>query len=122
MKGLRTGFCQRRIVQRALLLLALVLTPFGSFQAQTAATNRVVQFDTIRGTLRRFDQSPHVAVPVQLLDRSNQVVQTQLSDGTGGYSFTNVPRDISRPLPRARRVSLSRARPRRTGRVYQRWT
>ncbi len=54
-------------------------------------TNGVVEAASVRGKLRRFDQSFHAAVPVQLLDRSNQVVQTQLSDESGGYSFTNVP-------------------------------
>ena len=53
--------------------------------------NRAPSADSIHGKLQRFDQTPHVAVPVQLLDRSNHVVQTKLSDEAGGYSFTNVP-------------------------------
>ncbi len=62
-----------------------------TLNAQPASPNRVLELDGIYGKLRRFEQTPHVAVPVKLLDRSNQLVQTQLSDDAGGYSFTNVP-------------------------------
>src|SRR2546422_1825181 len=84
-------------IWRFILSIALVLLYATLAHAQNAALlsqptpSRAPASDTIRGKLRRFDSTPHVAVPVQLLDRSNQVVQTQLSDDAGGYSFTNVP-------------------------------
>ena len=48
-------------------------------------------YGSLSGSLRMFDRTPHVAVPVQLLGDSNQVIRTQLSDGAGAYVFTNVP-------------------------------
>jgi signal transduction histidine kinase/ligand-binding sensor domain-containing protein len=46
----------------------------------------------ISGTLRTFDPAVfHSVVPVQLINASNQVVATVLSDGSGRYAFTNVP-------------------------------
>ncbi|MEW6159424.1 MAG: hypothetical protein AB1813_18510, partial [Verrucomicrobiota bacterium] len=44
----------------------------------------------VRGSVRRLDGAPHVAVPVQLLTPSNQVIQTVLSDARGEFIFTNV--------------------------------
>ncbi|MBI3414488.1 MAG: hypothetical protein HY043_04070, partial [Verrucomicrobia bacterium] len=73
-------FQRRPLLFVVLLLLLCVVT----LHAQLDSPERIA------GKLRCFDQTPHVAVPVQLLDRSNQVVQTQLSDATGGYNFTNV--------------------------------
>jgi hypothetical protein len=73
-----------------LLLGAMLFWQPSTLDAQPASTNRVLEPDGIRGKLRRFDQSPHVVVPVQLLDHSNQIVQTQLSGEDGGYGFTNV--------------------------------
>src|SRR5881392_1639373 len=84
-------------IWRFILSIALPLLCATVAHAQNAGLvaqptpNRAPSADAIRGKLRRFDQTRHVAVPVQLLDRSNQVVETQLSDETGGYSFTNVP-------------------------------
>jgi PAS domain S-box-containing protein len=47
---------------------------------------------SISGTLRTFDPALfHAVVPVQLINASNQVVATVLSDGSGRYVFTNVP-------------------------------
>lgn len=37
-----------------------------------------------------FDQTPHVAVPVQVLNSSNQVVATMLSDESGKYRVENL--------------------------------
>ncbi|MBI3416083.1 MAG: hypothetical protein HY043_12360, partial [Verrucomicrobia bacterium] len=45
----------------------------------------------ISGTLRMFDGTPHVAVPVQILKATNEVVATVLSDVAGRFAFTNVP-------------------------------
>ncbi|MBI3416254.1 MAG: hypothetical protein HY043_13250 [Verrucomicrobia bacterium] len=45
----------------------------------------------IFGTLRMFDQTPHVAVPVQILNATNEVILTVLSDAAGRFAFTNVP-------------------------------
>ncbi|MEK7685236.1 MAG: LamG-like jellyroll fold domain-containing protein [Verrucomicrobiota bacterium] len=45
---------------------------------------------SLSGTLRMFDQTPHVAVPVQVLNGSNQVVATVLSDEAGNYRFENL--------------------------------
>jgi signal transduction histidine kinase/ligand-binding sensor domain-containing protein/DNA-binding response OmpR family regulator len=42
---------------------------------------------TISGVLSRFDGKPHGLVPVDLLDASNQVLRTQLSDPGGRYRF-----------------------------------
>ncbi|MBI3414186.1 MAG: hypothetical protein HY043_02515, partial [Verrucomicrobia bacterium] len=63
---------------------------FSLTTARLHAQSSAAEVGRIAGKLRCFDQTPHVAVPVQLLDRGNQVVQTQLSDATGSYSFTNV--------------------------------
>ena len=47
---------------------------------------------SISGTLRTFDPALfHAVVPVQLINASNQVVATVLSDSSGRYAFTNVP-------------------------------
>src|SRR6185369_16064561 len=46
---------------------------------------------TISGTLRMFDGTPHVVVPVQILKATNAVVATVLSDASGRFTFTNVP-------------------------------
>jgi hypothetical protein len=47
---------------------------------------------SISGTLRTFDPGVfHAVVPVQLINASNQVVATVLSDGSGRYAFTNLP-------------------------------
>jgi len=47
---------------------------------------------SISGTLRTFDPAVfHAVVPVQLINASNRVVATVLSDGSGRYAFTNVP-------------------------------
>ncbi|MBI4327056.1 MAG: hypothetical protein HY674_17595, partial [Chloroflexi bacterium] len=46
---------------------------------------------SVAGTLRMFDGTPHVAVPVQLLSATNEVVATVLSDASGRFTFTNTP-------------------------------
>ncbi|MEW6160597.1 MAG: LamG-like jellyroll fold domain-containing protein, partial [Verrucomicrobiota bacterium] len=40
---------------------------------------------SVAGTLRMFDGTPHVAVPVQALDATNRVVATVLTDEQGHY-------------------------------------
>jgi signal transduction histidine kinase/ligand-binding sensor domain-containing protein len=45
---------------------------------------------TLTGTLRMFDGTPHVAVPVQLINSSNAIVATVLSDTAGRYGFGNL--------------------------------
>ncbi|MBI4663834.1 MAG: carboxypeptidase regulatory-like domain-containing protein [Verrucomicrobia bacterium] len=45
---------------------------------------------SITGTLRTFDDKPHVAVVVQAIDKSGQVTATALSDQTGNYRFENL--------------------------------
>ena len=91
MKAFRCMFAWLSALAWSAALLALVsFTQSSTLNAQPIAPSSAPAPDAIRGKLRRFDQSPHVAVPVQLLDRSNQVVQTQLSDAAGSYSFTDV--------------------------------
>ena len=66
-------------------ILTLLLGSHSILNAQPAPSKTVLGSDVIRGKLLRFDQSPHVAVPVQLPDRSNQVGQTQLSRATRAF-------------------------------------
>jgi len=45
---------------------------------------------SLAGTLRMFDGTPHVAVPVQALDASNRVVATVLTDEQGNYRIEKI--------------------------------
>ena len=44
----------------------------------------------VSGTLRMFDQSPHSAVPVELLNPAGEFLATRLSDQFGKYLFDNL--------------------------------
>lgn len=45
---------------------------------------------TLTGTVRMFDGTPHVAVPVQALDSAHQVVRTSLTDEQGHYRIEKI--------------------------------